>query len=81
LACTKNIPQETPGEQPSENSHLALLVPWGWWVSEFVVHAPGFWLLHIVWVWLIIATVAIAAVVSGGAHAYSLFRERFLASP
>lgn len=23
---------------------LWILAPWSWWVSEFIVHAPGYWL-------------------------------------
>jgi hypothetical protein len=49
---------------------LAVLAPWGWWVSEFVVHAPGYWILHIMWVWLLIALLTVGAMFSGARHTF-----------
>jgi hypothetical protein len=45
---------------------LALLIlgPWGSYVAMWVVHVPMFYLLHIVYVWLLIAIIALALVVS-----------------
>jgi hypothetical protein len=48
---------------------LLILAPWSWWVSEFIVHAPGYWLLHVLWVWLVIASLAVGVVASGLQHA------------
>lgn len=50
---------------------LAVLVPWGWWVSEFVVHAPGYWILHMLWVWILIVLLALSALLSAGTHIYA----------
>ena len=50
---------------------LGILVPWGWWISEFIVHAPGYWIVHILWVWLLIALLALSALLSGVADTYA----------
>jgi hypothetical protein len=55
---------------------LLALVPWGMVLSAFVIHSPGFWLLHLLWVWSVIATLAVAAVVSACAHGYRTLRAR-----
>ncbi len=41
-----------------------LLTPWALLCAALVVHAPYFMILHIVWVWLLLLTLAIATVVS-----------------
>jgi hypothetical protein len=43
---------------------LLILGPWGFFVAMWVVHAPMFYLLHIVYVWLLIVITASALVVS-----------------
>jgi hypothetical protein len=43
---------------------LLILGPWGFFVAMWVVHAPMFYLLHIAYVWLLIAITALALVVS-----------------
>jgi len=56
---------------------LGVMVPWGWCVSEVIVHLPGFWIMHVLWVWLLIVVFGLAALVSAGLHAYSrLARQR-----
>jgi hypothetical protein len=55
---------------------LGLLIPWNLLASQFVVHAPGFWLLHLLWLWLLIAIVALAVLISGMSHLYSWRRAR-----
>jgi hypothetical protein len=43
---------------------LLILGPWGLFVAMWIVHAPLFYLLHIVYVWLLIAITTLALVVS-----------------
>ena len=43
---------------------LLVLGPWGCFVAMWVVHAPMFYLLHIVYVWLLIAIIAFALLIS-----------------
>jgi hypothetical protein len=50
---------------------LVVMIPWALVASEVVIHAPGFWLAHILWVWCVVASLAIACLVSGSVHAYS----------
>jgi hypothetical protein len=50
---------------------LAVLLLWGLVLSTAVMHAPRFWLLHLIWVWTLILITAIAVVSSGAFHAYS----------
>jgi len=47
---------------------LALLpmLPWAFMSSMFVVHAPGYLMLHILWCWLLILLLAGMLVVSAG---------------
>ncbi len=54
---------------------LLILVPWGCLLSMVIIHSPGFWMLHILWVWLLVACMALAALLSGVLHTYSLFRD------
>jgi hypothetical protein len=55
---------------------LLALVPWGMVLSEWVIHSPGFWLLHLSWLWLLIAVIAVAATISGAANGYRALRSR-----
>lgn len=48
---------------------LLILAPWSWWVSEFIVNAPGYWQFHVVWVWLVIVSLTVGLVASGLQHA------------
>jgi hypothetical protein len=47
---------------------LALLpmVPWAMMSSVFIVHAPGYLILHILWCWLLVLLLAGMFVVSAG---------------
>jgi hypothetical protein len=51
---------------PWTRALLGLLIrgPWGFFVAMWVVHAPMLYLLHIVYVWLLIAITTLALVVS-----------------
>jgi len=55
---------------------LLALVPWGMLLSEWVIHSPVFWMLHLVWLWLLIATIGWAAVLSLVSRGYRAVRER-----
>jgi hypothetical protein len=55
---------------------LVALLPWGWHVGRFVIHAPGFWIVHVLWVWLVVLSLVLAATVSGARHVYSLAHTR-----
>jgi hypothetical protein len=57
-------------------SGLALLAPFGLVVSEVVVDAPVFWRLHMAWLGLVSAALAITAVVSGAVEAVALRRGK-----
>ncbi|MBA3931034.1 MAG: hypothetical protein C0521_15755 [Xanthomonas sp.] len=48
---------------------LALLpmLPWAFVSSMYVVHAPGYVMLHILWCWLLVMVLALMLVVSAGA--------------
>ena len=55
---------------------LSALLPWCWWVSQFIIHMPGFWLNHVLWVWLVTSLVAVALVTSALMHAWRAFLSR-----
>lgn len=55
---------------------LAVLTPWGWFLGLTVIHAPGFYIIHFLWVWLLMVSLACGAALSGGSHLYGLLRER-----
>ena len=61
-------------------SGLVLLAPLYLVVSEVVVHAPMFWLLHVAWISLVSVALAIAALVSGAVEARSSLRNKRHAS-
>ena len=46
----------------------SLIVPWAFWKSEFVVHQPRYFLLHIVWLWGVVFFLASSFALSAGAH-------------
>lgn len=45
---------------------LLLMLPWAFMSSMFVVHAPGYLMLHILWCWLLVLLLAGMLVVSAG---------------
>ncbi len=55
---------------------LALLVlgPWSFFSTMFVVHMPGYILLHHLWVWLLVLAVAFIGVASAVRQFYWRFR-------
>jgi hypothetical protein len=55
---------------------LAILVPWGCALGLAIIHGPGFYIVHFLWVWVLIAVLAITVLVSGGAHASDRLRRR-----
>jgi hypothetical protein len=55
---------------------LALMAPLGLVVSEVVVQAPVFWLVHAAWVWLVSVALAIAVLASGAAELLAFVRGR-----
>jgi hypothetical protein len=55
---------------------LAPPVLWGIMLAQAVIHAPRFYLAHLVWVWCLIIAMGVTALVSGGTHAYTLLRRR-----
>jgi len=55
---------------------LLLLVPWGYTLGAYVIHAPAFYLLHVVWVWLLISCLTLAVLASGAAHGCSALAHR-----
>jgi hypothetical protein len=42
------------------------MLPWAFMSSMFVVHAPGYLMLHILWCWLLVLLLAGMLVVSAG---------------
>jgi hypothetical protein len=55
---------------------ISLLAPWGWWVSEFIVHAPRYWHFHVLWVWSAIGSLSVGLVVSGAQNVRTSIIER-----
>jgi hypothetical protein len=55
---------------------LLALVPWGMLFSGWVIHAPRFWLLHLLWVWLMIAALMLTALLSVSTAGYRAFCTR-----
>ena len=39
---------------------LLLLIPWGLILTAGVIHAPGFYIVHVAWVWFLIGILLIA---------------------
>jgi len=46
----------------------AVLIPWGCILGVGVIHAPIFYLVHLLWVWVMIAVAALAVLTSGAIH-------------
>ena len=55
---------------------LAVLVPWGLYTLQIVMHAPLYVHFHHLWLWLVILSLVIGAITSGTIHAVSLARQR-----
>ena len=55
---------------------LAVLVPWGLYTIQIVMHAPVYVHFHHLWLWLVILSLVVTAIASGTMHAVSLARER-----
>lgn len=55
---------------------LALLVPFGLFLAQWVMHSPRFWALHLIWVWFLIAAMGLTVLVSGLFQGYRAFRIR-----
>jgi hypothetical protein len=51
----------------------AVLFPWAACQTVLVVHSPGYFMLHIVWVWFLLAFLVLTGVVAGAAQAYEKF--------
>ena len=43
---------------------LMVLVPWTLLVSGIVVHAPAFYILHALWLWLLVALISTSLLIS-----------------
>jgi hypothetical protein len=54
---------------------LGIITPWALAISEYVVHMPGYWLLHLLWVWAVLLGLLLLAVGSACLHAYSALRK------
>jgi hypothetical protein len=55
---------------------LLVLVPWGLYTIQFVMHTPVYVHFHHLWLWLVILSLAVTAVASGTMHAVSIARVR-----
>jgi ABC-type multidrug transport system permease subunit len=55
---------------------LAVLVPWGLYTIQIVMHAPVYVHFHHLWLWLVILSLVVTAIASGTMHAVSFARER-----
>lgn len=55
---------------------LALLVPWLVSLSGFFLHLPVFYLLHTVWVFVLVVFLSVCALASGGAGLVHWLRRR-----
>ena len=53
---------------------LALLGPWALFSTMFVVHMPGYTLLHHLWVWVLVLVLFVVCVVSAVRQLYLRFR-------
>lgn len=58
---------------------LLVLVPWGMFTSMFVIHAPGFVILHAAWVWGLTLLLVVLLVVSAVHHLVARWRLRRVA--
>lgn len=55
---------------------IGFLVIMTWALLFTVIHAPGFHIVHVVWLWLLTLGLAGAAVLSGASALYEKLRER-----
>jgi hypothetical protein len=55
---------------------LLLLVPWALYSTPFVVHVPGYILVHHLWVWLLIGIMLLVALGSFARLVVLIFRGR-----
>ena len=58
---------------------LVMLVPWALYTTRFVIHVPGYVLIHHLWVWVNILALVAAAAVSATMHVVSIGRRRRVA--
>ena len=54
---------------------LTLLIPFALFCSTFVIHAPGFWLVHLLWLWLVTIAVGVALGLSAIQALFSRWRQ------
>ena len=54
---------------------LTLLLPWALYTSAVFIHMPVFWLLHILWIWLVVACLAVGGVASAIMHSFAVIRH------
>jgi hypothetical protein len=55
---------------------LAFLGIWGWSLLFTVIHAPGFHIVNIVWIWVLNLVLLVTAAISGGSHVRDFLRTR-----
>ena len=55
---------------------IGFLVLFAWAFMFTVIHAPGFHIVHVLWLWLLTLGLAGAAVLSGASALYERLRER-----
>ena len=55
---------------------LVLLVPWGLFTVQIVMHAPRYVHFHHLWLWLVILSLVVAAIASGTMHIVTFTRQR-----
>lgn len=55
---------------------LIILIPWVGYSTMFVIHMPGYILLHHLWAWLIGLLVFVMTLSSAAVHIISIIRQR-----
>lgn len=58
---------------------LLVVGPWGWLLGIAIMHAPGFYFVHVRWAWALVLVLAGSVVVSGGLHGVEAVRAKFKA--
>ena len=53
-----------------------VLIPWVYYSTLFVLHMPGYILIHHLWAWVITFITAVVSLISAIAHAKSTLRNR-----
>jgi hypothetical protein len=43
---------------------LGLLLAWALYISRFVIHMPGYWMIHLLFLWVVVLAVGITFIVS-----------------